>query len=115
MGGKAIISEECDQVMIILPLSCSKLPPMVPCDNHTLCLQVIFLYCLGACQGYLLHLSDHFLMLWLVSNLVESRILHQPPGYLSLSSTRLSSLVLVLYTSSTCFIPELIFICAALQ
>jgi len=30
------------------------------------------LYCLGAHQGYLLHLSDIFLILWLVSNLVES-------------------------------------------
>jgi hypothetical protein len=30
------------------------------------------LYCLGAYQGYILHLSDLFLMLWLVSNLVES-------------------------------------------
>ena len=45
-----------------------------------------------AYQGHLLHLSDHFLILWLVINLVESRFLHQLLGYLSLSSTRLSAL-----------------------
>ena len=73
------------------------------------------LYCLGAYQGYLLHLPDLFLMLWLVNNLVESLFLHQPPGYLSLSSTRLSAVVLVFYIFSTCIILELICICTALQ
>ena len=67
-----------------------------------------FLYYLGAYQGYLLHLSDLFLMLWLVSNLVESRFLRQPPGYFSLSSARLSAVVLIFYTSSTCFVLKLI-------
>ena len=112
MGGKAITSAEC---MIILPLSCSKLPSNGPLPQPHSLPSIFFLYCLGAYQGYLLHLPDHFLMLWLVSNLVESRFLHQPPCYLSLSSTRLSGIVVVLYTSSTCFIPELGFICAALQ
>ena len=73
------------------------------------------LYCLGAYQGYLLHLPDLFLMLWLVSNLVDSLFFWQLPGCLSLSSTTLSAVVLVLYTSSTLFILEIICICAALQ
>src|SRR6267154_2484531 len=30
-----------------LPLSCSKLPPMVPCHNHTLRFQVVFCIVLG--------------------------------------------------------------------
>ena len=60
------------RVMNVLPLSCSKLPPMglLP-QPHTL-LSSGILYCLGAHHGYILHLSDIFLMLWLVSNLVES-------------------------------------------
>ena len=49
------------------------LPPiLVSCHNHTLCLQVVFCNVLGHIRGYLLHLSDIFLILWLVSNLVES-------------------------------------------
>jgi hypothetical protein len=104
-----------DTVVLPQPLSCSKLPLMVPCHNHTLCLQLVFCLVLGAYQSYLLHLPDLFLMLWLVNNLVEFLFVHQPPGYLSISSTRLSAVVLVFYISSTCFILEVICICAALQ
>jgi hypothetical protein len=106
-----VIELQYDHAATFMLKAASNGPLLQPLSLSSSCL----LYCLGAYQGYLLHLSDIFLMLWLVSNPVESLFLHQPPGYLSLSSTRLSAVVLVLYTSSTHFILELICICAALQ